>query len=46
MAKLPTIRTPLLQHWRRIRYQLLPVLVFGGMVVVTGWLWKRHQQLP
>ena len=40
------IRTPWIQHWRRIRYQLMPVLIFAGSVVLTAWLWGRHITLP
>jgi len=46
MSELTPIRTPLTQHLRRIRYQLVPVLVFGGVVVLAGWLWGRHRNMP
>ena len=37
-----SIRTPLRQHIRRLRYQLLPVLVFCACVTTVGWLWDIH----
>lgn len=46
MSELPRIRTPWVHQWRRVRYQLLPVLMFGGAVVVSIWLWGRHFGLP
>ena len=46
MTKLPPIKTPLIQHLRRVRYQMIPVVMFFAMLALTGWLWRRHQQLP
>lgn len=46
MSDLPRVRTPWVQQWRRIRYQLLPVLIFGSAVVTATWLWGRHFGLP
>ena len=46
MPKLPRIRTPLKQQGRRLRFQLLPALVFIGAVGLTLWLWDRHIALP
>jgi multidrug resistance efflux pump len=46
VAGLPPIRTPWRQHWRRVRYQLAPVVIFAGAVVLAGWLWGRHVGLP
>jgi len=46
MAKGRPIRTPWRQKWRRIRFQLLPILVFGGATVLTFSLWKQHAGLP
>ena len=46
MAKVRPIRTPWKQQWRRIRYQLLPVFVFGGATLLTISLWRRHAGLP
>ena len=46
MTKLPPIKTPLVQHLRRIRYQMVPVVTFCVVVLLTGWLWRRHRQLP
>ncbi len=42
MQDLPKIRTPLRQQWRRIRYQLIPVLSLGCCVLLTGWIWSRR----
>ena len=42
----PPIRTPLGQQWRRIRYQLMPVLVFATVLLAAGWLWQRHAAFP
>ncbi|MDP6380371.1 MAG: HlyD family efflux transporter periplasmic adaptor subunit [Phycisphaerae bacterium] len=46
MSALPRIKTPWLQHLRRIRYQLLPVVTFTVAVILTGWLWGRHVIQP
>lgn len=46
MSQFPRIRTPWTQQWRRVRYQLLPVVIFGSAVVVSIWLWGRHFGLP
>jgi multidrug resistance efflux pump len=29
-----------------VRYQLAPVVIFAGAVVLAGWLWGRHVGLP
>jgi len=43
MAKRPRpIPTPLSQHWRRVRYQLVPVLVFVASVLGVAALWRRQ----
>ena len=42
MEKLLKIRTPWKQQFRRVRYQLLPVLSMGGALLLTMWLWNRH----
>ncbi|MCY2951376.1 MAG: HlyD family efflux transporter periplasmic adaptor subunit [Planctomycetota bacterium] len=42
LAELPRIRTPWKQQWRRIRYQLLPVVSMLACVLLTGWLWNRR----
>lgn len=44
MKRSRPIRTPLRQHFRRFRYQLLPVLVFCACVLAVGWL--REGRLP
>ena len=46
MAQARRIPTPLAQHLRRIQRQLLPVVIFGGIVVLTAWLWGRHINIP
>lgn len=46
MANVSRIRTPWTQHWRRIRYQLLPVVLFVGAAATAVWLWGRHVGLP
>lgn len=40
------IRTPWSRHWRRLRLQLIPLLVFAGAGAGTVWLWGRHVGLP
>lgn len=46
MSETRRIRTPWRQRWRRIRYQLLPVLVFVIAGAGAMWLWGRHVGLP
>jgi multidrug resistance efflux pump len=46
MAKIRPIPTPLGQHWRRIRYQFLPILVFVGASAVSVWLWDQQKGMP
>jgi len=46
MARMSRIRTPLRQHVRRARYQLLPVVVFGVAVGAAGMLWQHHALTP
>jgi len=43
---LKRIRTPVKEHLRQIRYQLLPVLVFLVGAYAAGHLWTRHITLP
>jgi multidrug resistance efflux pump len=40
------IRTPWKQQWRRVQYQLLPVLSFAAAVCVAMWLWGQQLGLP
>ncbi|MDP6047411.1 MAG: hypothetical protein QGG25_17505, partial [Phycisphaerae bacterium] len=40
------IRTPLKEHLRQMRYQLIPVLVFLCGIYATGLLWGMHMELP
>jgi multidrug resistance efflux pump len=42
MARVRPIPTPLSQHWRRIRYQFMPVLVFLGASALSVWLWGQQ----
>jgi len=46
VSKTHRIRTPWRQRWRRIRYQLLPVLVFAVTCAGAISLWSRHVGLP
>ena len=46
MAETRRIRTPWRQRWRRVRYQLLPVLVFAVAGAGAMWLWSAHVGLP
>lgn len=45
MDTLPPIRTPWKQQWKRIRYQLVPVVVMGFCMLLTGYLWHRHSAI-
>jgi hypothetical protein len=40
------IQTPLKLQMRRIRYQVLPVLVFAIALVATAYLWKTYAGAP
>jgi multidrug resistance efflux pump len=42
VAELRKIRTPWKQQWRRIRYQLLPVVMMAGCSLAVGVLWHRQ----
>ena len=42
MAKVRPIPIPLSQHWRRIRYQFMPVMVFVAASVLSVWLWRQQ----
>ena len=46
MADPPRIRTPWSQQFRRIRYQLVPVVAFGVALSLTLWLWRRQAAMP
>lgn len=46
MSRAPRIRTPWRQRWRRIRFQLLPVIVFAAAGAGAFYLWGRHVGLP
>jgi len=40
------IRTPLKEHLKQMRYQLIPVLVFISGIYATSLLWDVHMELP
>jgi multidrug resistance efflux pump len=42
MADSHRIRTPLAQHWRRVRYQLVPILTFCLAAAAAFWLWGQQ----
>jgi|GEM_PF-725692 len=46
MAGPKKIRTPLKEHLRQMRYQLIPVLVFLACGYATTVLWNNHLALP
>jgi len=46
MAGSKKIRTPLKEHLRQMRYQLIPVVVFLAGTYATVLLWDRHLELP
>ena len=46
MATVTTIKTPLKLQFRRLRYQVLPVLIFAVALVFTAYLWKNYAGAP
>jgi len=40
MDKLPPIPTPAAQRWREFRIQVLPMVMFAGVALSVGLLWK------
>jgi biotin carboxyl carrier protein len=40
------IPTPMKLQWRRVRYQLIPMVSFLICAIITGILWKRHVAGP
>ncbi len=46
MPRPSRIRTPWKQQWRRVQYQLLPVLSFAAAAFVAMWLWGQQLGLP
>jgi len=47
MAVTPNkIRTPLKEHLRQMRYQLIPVVVFLCGIYAVTYLWGLHMELP
>jgi len=45
-AETTTIKTPLKLQIRRLRYQVLPVLIFAIALVLTAYLWKNYAGAP
>src|SRR5688572_8180574 len=41
MQSLPPIPTPASQRWREFRIQILPVIVFVGILAATAVMWKN-----
>ena len=46
MDALPPIPTPPEQRWREFRIQILPILVFVGVLAVIVLMWKNFLQPP
>ncbi|MHB1034555.1 MAG: HlyD family secretion protein [Pirellulales bacterium] len=46
MEDLPRIPIPLSQQWLRLRFQVLPPLIFAASAVLVVWLWGGHVSLP
>jgi multidrug resistance efflux pump len=42
LAELETIPTPLNLKWKRLRYQIVPIVVFCACALATAWLWKDY----
>jgi hypothetical protein len=40
MDKLPTIPTPPAQRWREFRIQVLPLIIFTGVLFSVAFLWR------
>jgi|GEM_PF-6001969 len=40
------VRTPLREHLRRVRYQLIPFVVFLFGLYSVSLLWDKHVDLP
>jgi len=40
------IRTPVREHLKQMRFQLIPVVVFLGGIYVVSLLWGMHMELP
>src|SRR5687768_8920761 len=41
MDKLPPIPTPASQRWREFRIQVLPLIIFTGILVSVAFLWRN-----
>ena len=46
MDALPPIPTPAEQRWREFRIQILPIIVFVGILAVIVMMWKNFLQPP
>lgn len=42
MSELAPIKTPFVQQWKRIRYQLVPVMTLAVAMAATAWLWSHN----
>jgi multidrug resistance efflux pump len=42
--KLPPIPTPVAQHWREFKIQVVPFVVFATVLVGIVYLWRTHVQ--
>jgi len=45
-ATLAPIPTPMHLQWRRVRYQLLPAIIFTVSLGLTAYLWKNYAGSP
>jgi hypothetical protein len=46
MDPLPPIPTPSEQRWREFRIQILPIIVFAGVLAAIVMMWKSFLQPP
>ena len=44
MDSLPPIPTPVAQRWREFRIQVLPVVIFVGILSMTVLMWRNFVQ--
>jgi multidrug resistance efflux pump len=42
LSELAPIKTPFAQQWKRIRYQLVPVITLAIAMAGTAWLWSHN----
>ena len=43
-TSLPPIPTPSAQRWREFRIQILPLIIFAGVLVAVALMWKNFVQ--